>query len=129
MLSGEDHASMNVFISPPNAQVIAKSGFSKEAVKEYIAKNSMLTVGEIDEEFRFTLSSPQITVHSLAVEGKIPREWDRGQNDRIPFIVNPNMIHIVVCGSAQRNRDLIMRATYCTPVTREIKLPKRWSLK
>lgn len=125
LLLGEEHGSMNVFISPANARVIAKSGYSKQAVKEYIAKNSKLTVGEIDEEFRFTLSLPH-TVHSLAEEGRIPKEWDRAKNDKIPFILNPDMIHIVVCGSAERNRDLIMRATYCTPVTKEIKLPKRW---
>jgi hypothetical protein len=128
LLLGEDHGSMNVFISPANAKVIAKSGYSKQAVKEYIAKNSTLTVGEIDTEFRFTLSHPH-TVHGLAVEGRIPKEWDRGPDDRIPLILNPDMIHIVVCGSAERNRDLIMRATYCTPVTREIKLPKRWNPK
>lgn len=129
MQMGEEHASMNVFISPANAKVIAKDGYSKQALKEYLARHATLTVGEIDEEFRFTgLSNPRTTIHGLAVEGKIPKEWDRGRNERIPFIPNPNIIHIVVCGSAQRNRNLIMRTSYCTPVTREIKLPKRWNL-
>lgn len=126
LLPGEDQGCMNVFITPANAQVIAKSGYSKEAVKEYITKNSTLTVGEIDEEFRFTgLAYPLTTVHSMALEGRIPREWDRGPNERIPFIRNPNLIHIVVCGSAQRNRNLIMRTAYCTPVTKQIEMPKR----
>ena len=130
MMAGEEHASMCVFISPPNAQVIARSGYSKGAVRQYIAKNATLTVREIDEEFRFTgLSNPRDTVHSLAAVGRIPKAWDRGPDERIPFIPNPDMIHVVVCGSAERNRDLIMRANYCTPVTREIRLPKRWNLK
>ena len=55
---GEDRGSMNVFISPANARVIAKSGSSKEALRQYIAKNSTLTVGEIEEELRFTYTSP-----------------------------------------------------------------------
>jgi hypothetical protein len=126
--AGEDHASMNVFISPANAKVIAKDGYTKEAVKEYLARNSTLTVSEIDTEKRITFSHKD-TVHKMATEGKIPREWDRGPDDRIPFIRSPKMLHVVVCGSPQRNRNLIIRANYCTPVTREIKLPKRWNLK
>ena len=129
MQMGEDHGCMNVFISPGNAKVIARDGYSKQAVREYLAKNATLTVREINEELRFTFADNKDTVHSLAASGIIPKEWDRAPEDRIPFITNPRVIHIVVCGSAQRNRNLVMRASYCTPVTREIRLPKCWDLK
>lgn len=116
---GEEHGSMNVFISPANAKILARDGYSKEAVRQHLAQHSTLTVGEIDTEFRFTFTTHG-TVHSMAQEGAIPREWDRGPQERIPIIPNPKMIHIVVCGSAERNRNLIMRASYARPVIRAI---------
>jgi len=124
MEAGEENKSINVFISPGNARIIANGGYTKEQVKQYLAKHSTLTVGEIDEEMRFSHSYKH-SVHSLAMEGRVPKEWDRGPNDRIPFVTGPNKIDIVVCSSAQRNRNLIMRSTYCTPVTKAIKLPAR----
>ena len=126
MQMGEEHGSMFVFISPPNARVIAKDGYSKQAVREYLAANAKLTVRDIDTEFRFTFSDNKDSIHSMAMEGRIPKEWDRGPDERVPFITTPKVIHIVVCGSAQRNRNLVMRASYCTPVTRQIKLPMDW---
>ncbi|HYF17020.1 MAG TPA: hypothetical protein VEA40_04070 [Ramlibacter sp.] len=127
MQMGEDHGSMFVFISPANARVIARDGYSKQAVREYLAANAKLLVEDIDTEFRFTFAGSTDSVHSMALEGRIPREWDRPHGEKIPFITTPRVIHVVVCGSAERNRNLVMRASYCTPVTREIRLPARWT--
>lgn len=117
---GQDHGSMNVFISPANAKVLARGGYSKEDVRRHIAQHSTLTVREIDEEFRFTFTVPN-SIHRMAERGAIPSSWDRPPDERIPIIPNPAMIHIVVCGSAERNRNLIMRASYCRPVTRPVR--------
>lgn len=127
MQMGEDHGSMFVFISPANAKVIARDGYSKQAVREYLAANAKLLVEDIDTEFRFTFAGSTDSVHSMAMEGRIPREWDQPHGVKVPFITSPRVIHVVVCGSAERNRNLVMRASYCTPVTREVKLPARWA--
>ncbi len=123
MQMGEEHGSMFVLISPANARVIAKE-FSKQGTREYLAANAKLLVSDIDTEFRFTFAESKDSVHSLVASGKIPRDWDQPQDVKVPFITTPRVIHIVVCGSAQRNRNLVMRASYCTPVTREIRLPQ-----
>lgn len=120
----EEHASFVVFMSPANARIVARDGYSKEDVKAYIARNARLPVGEINEEFRFCKTAP-ITVHSLVAEGKLPGSSDLAPPERMPIVLNPKMVHIVVCGSHERNRNLVMRTFYCTPVTREIRLPHR----
>jgi len=122
LLTFTDHASLVIYISPPNAQVLARDGYSKEDVKQYIANHATLTVGEIDQEFQFTWSGPQ-SVHELVRADLLPKSLDLSSKERIPIVLSPELIHIVVCGSRERNRNLIIRTSYCTPVTREIIMP------
>ena len=135
-----ERASWHIFVTPPNAHVMANGGFSKEAVKKYIAENARLPVGEIDADFD-AMYSIFPTVHELAEQAKLPlswdlgsgtrtlpKSWDLGPDDKIPVVLDPKLVNIVVCGSIQRNRDLVMCTAYSTPVTREIKLPSNLKL-
>lgn len=122
MQMGAEHNNYLVFVSPANAQIIAK-GYSKQEVKKYLAENAKITVERINEEFNLTFADNKDSVHSMAKEGRIPQEWDREADEYIPFVPSSDVIHVVVCGSAQRNRNVAMRAAYCTPVTREVKFP------
>lgn len=135
-----ERASWHIFMTPPNAQVLANGGYSKQAIKEYVTKNSKLPVGEINADFA-AMYSITPTVHELAEQAKLPlswdlgsgsrtlpKSWDLGPNNKIPVVLEPKLINIVVCGSIQRNRDLIMCTAYSTPVTKEIKMPAPFKL-
>ncbi|MFC1970542.1 hypothetical protein ACFLV0_01200 [Chloroflexota bacterium] len=126
-LNFQEHQSFVILISPSNAQIIARDGYSREDVKQYITENARLTVGEIDEELRFCLTGSH-TVHSYVEEGKWPKSLDLRPDEMISFILSPELLHVVVCGGHERNRNLIIRAYNVTPVTKEIKLPARWNI-
>ena len=126
-LNFREHQSVVILISPSNAQIIARDGYSRKDVIQYVTENAKLTVGEIDGEFKFCRTVP-MTVHSLVEEGKLPRSWDLRPDEKIPVIWSPELLHIVVCGGHQRNRNLIIRAYNVTPVTKEIKLPGKWNI-
>lgn len=126
-LNFREHQSAVILVSPSNAQVIARDGYSKRDLIQYVTENAGLTVGEIDEEFKFCRTVP-MTVHSLVEEGKLPRSWDLRPDDKVPVILSPELLHVVVCGGHQRNRNLIIRAYNVTPVTKEIKVPARWNI-
>ena len=118
---------MTLFMSPPNAQAVARDGYSKEDLKKYILENSKLSVAEINKEFAFTEERVEPwTVHSQAMEGTIPKEWDKGPEEKIPLIESPELLDVFVCGSRGRNRNLIFRTTYCRSTTSEIELPANW---
>lgn len=118
---------MTLFITPPNAAAIAKDGYSKESLKEYIIKNTKLPIAEINKEFNFTMKQVEPwTVHYWAGKGSIPKEWDQGPDDEIPIIEGTDLIDLFVCGSRGRNRNLIFRTCYCESATKEIKLPGNW---
>lgn len=121
-----EHASFIVMISPPNAEILARDGYSKESIKDYITRNTKLTVGELDDEFHFCWTA-KTTVHSLAQEGQLPKSMDLSPDEKIPVVLNSKLVHIVVCGSPDRNRNLVVRTYYCSPVTREIKLPANFN--
>ena len=117
----------SIFISPPNARAIASSGYSKQDVKEYIAENTTLPVDEVNMEFAYT--EERIipwTVHGLAEEGKVPKKFDVPSGERMQIVESPDIIDIFVCGSRDRNRDMIFRNSYARSATREVELPANW---
>ncbi len=118
---------ITLLIAPPNAAAIARDGYSKEDVKRYVIKNARLKVDEINKEFAYTEKRVEPwTVHSQAELGIIPKEWDIGPDEEIPFLESPDLVDIFVCGSRERNRNLIYSTVYGVPTTREIRLPADW---
>ena len=117
----------SIFISPPNARAIASSGYSKQDVKEYIAENATLPVDEVNTEFAYTEERViPWTVHGLAEQGKVPKKFDVPSGGRMPIVESPDVIDIFVCGSRDRNRDMVFRTSYARSATREVKLPANW---
>ena len=118
---------ISVFISPPNAAAIANDGYSKQDIKAYIVKNATLPVDEVNTEFAYTEERVvPWTVHNLVEEGRAPKAFDVAPGERMPIIESPELIDIFVCGSRQRNRNMIFRNSYARSVTREINLPPNW---
>jgi len=117
---------VSVLIPHPIAKVLKESGLSKKQVTEQISRYSEQTVAEINER----LVSEEHTIHQFAAEYKyIPESFDVAPEQKIPAVLRPDLLHVVVCGSRERNRTLLLFSFYVNPTTREIKLPADWERK
>ena len=116
---------VNILIAPPIARVIAADGYSKREAIEQILNNAKMPVGSINE--RLELAFQGYSIHELVNEGKIPEALDIEPDKMIPVVSQADNINIVVCGSHERGRCLILFAVYTRPVTKEIKLPNNWA--
>lgn len=114
-----------VLITPPTAKVLAEAGYSKRKVAEYIWENTRINVGEEDWLLQ-GFTSRGMTVHKLVEEGRLPRWFDMGPEERIPMFASAELIDIVVCGDAYRDKLMSLWCNYFKPVTREIRLPAGW---
>ena len=112
------HAMITILIAPPIAKVLAANGYTKQAVKEHIFEKSRMTIREINKR----LEPVYLTVHDYVVKGSTPESFDLGPDETIPAVLSPNLIDIVVCGSRERNRSLILFSFYANPVIKEIKI-------
>ena len=117
------HLMVTVLIPPPIAKVIAAEGYSKREAVEEIFKHSSMTVHHINERL---LAVPDSLRRIIEVERGIPLSSELEQDKQFPATVSPDLIHIVVCGSRERNRTLMFFSFYTRPVTREVKLPANW---
>lgn len=114
---------VSVLMPPPIAQVVATGGYSKQGAVEQIFNNSRRTVRDINRR----LIPEKYSVHHFAeVMQSIPKSLDVEPGKKIPAVVSPDLIHLVVCGSRERNRTLLLFSFYTNPVTKAIKLPTNW---
>jgi hypothetical protein len=112
------HAMITILIAPPIAKVLAANGYSKRSVAEQIFEKSRMTIREINKR----LKPVYLTVHDYVVKGSTPKSFDLGPDETIPAVLSPDLIDIVVCGSRERNRSLILFSFYTNPVIKEIKV-------
>ena len=109
------YSMVSVLIAPPIAKVIAADGYSKREAAEQIFHDSSMTVRDINER----LLGEFLTVHDFVErENSIPKSFDAAPDEKIPAVVSPDLIHIIVCGSRERNRTLLLFSFYTTPVTK-----------
>jgi hypothetical protein len=112
-----EHAMVTILIAPPIAKVLAANGYSKRDVAEGIFQNSYMTIREINRR----LEPVYLTVHDYVEKGSTPKSFDLSPDEKIPAVLSPDLINIIVCGSRERNRSLILFSFYANPVIKEIK--------
>lgn len=127
---------VSVLITRPTAKVLAKGGYSKRDVAEYLWQHTRITGREADELLvHFLTNVPRekrisasyaTTVHLHVAEGRLPKWFDVGPDQTIPILLSQDLIDVVVCGDIARNKMMTLWCTYNRPVTREIKLPPQW---
>ncbi|MBI2908418.1 MAG: hypothetical protein HYX92_12295 [Chloroflexi bacterium] len=111
-----------VLITPPTAKVLANAGYSKRDVAEYLWQNTRITAGEVN----WRLQGYHRTLHDIVEEGVLPKWFDVAPEETIPLIANANLIDVVVCGDAHKDKMMILWCNYLRPVTKEIRLPAGW---
>ncbi len=108
--------SFAVLLTPTNAQSIAKGGWSKKALKEYIAKNTIV---------------PDDYFSRLGL--KTDKPFDRGDvtgpgiSPQIfrPSPLNPDPVQIFVFGGFGSWMGLLQGGP--NPITRKVELPRNWA--
>lgn len=93
-----------LLLSPPHAQVLAESGFSKAGLARILFENTRIPVARVREPLR-----------KLFAQGRIRPEWrwmfglsDAEAHRRLlPLVDHPELITVVVAGSV-RGCDLVM---------------------
>ena len=123
-----------ILISPPVAKVLAADGYSKRDAAAQIRDNARITVRTANELLGLEYSEGttlkpgmgQTTIHNLVQAGTLPPSFDLGPDERIPVLLSTEQIHIVVCGSHGRNRNLLLYSAYQVPVIKKIRLPDNW---
>ena len=59
-------------------------------------------------------------------EGVYPKEFAGAPDDLVRILSSPDILHIVVCGDAHRNRLMVMEGGHTQPTTKAIALPRNW---
>jgi hypothetical protein len=124
------YAMMTVLINPSVAQAIARRGYSKQDVEQYLFENSRVNIREISFESKYgNCSGTSQTIRSLQeANWETPKEWAdlEGQDVMVPAMPYPGMIHVVVCGDPTRNKAMTLYGAYNRPTIKEIRLPRNW---
>lgn len=111
-------------LTPVIAKLIAKAGFSKDAIRRYLYERARISAREFDADLRDT--GP---VSRAVREGRLPKSFGESDdpNRMLPVFHSPDELLIVVSGDPTRNRLFV---TYqvgyqgCA-TSREIKLPNK----
>ncbi len=117
-------------LSPILAQTIAKAGWSKQDVKQYLFDNARLPAWEFE---RYLGDWTDHVIRSLEAEvnlGRIPRVFLESDdpNRLVPIVFEPDDFMIAVAGDPLRNNAITFahngRLGY--PVAKRIELPAGW---
>ncbi len=125
-----------ILLSPLVATVIARAGYSKQDVRNYLFEKSRIPAHQIEEFMRRRALLPDIdpndiTLCEMARQGRLPKVFCENEDpDRmIPVVQNADEFMILVTGIPNRNRSRIMRqgGAHGKRFSKEIKLPANWS--
>lgn len=114
-----------VLLTPPTAKVLANAGHSKRDVAKYLWENARITVGKEDDLLQ-GFTGVGLTVHELVEEGTLPKWFDVGPSETIPVFESADLIDVIVCGDAHRDKIMSLSCNYFRPVTKEVRLPAAW---
>ena len=126
---GETHV---LLMTPTVAAILAKGGYSKEAVNRYILEYTVMTAR--DFEWSMTVGpyqKPGTTICDLVKKGIFPPEWCKSNdpNRMVPLMVpSRTQFLIVVTGDPTRNRSCVYRQNFMQgyATSKKIKLPENW---
>lgn len=112
-----------IIMTPSVAEGIAKGGYSKAKVRQYLYEHAKLPVNRLRGNFRQRLCD--------AVEqGRLPKEFGESKdpNRLIPLVLSPDDFMIAVSGDPGRDHCFIgaQNGFIGYPVSKKIELPAKW---
>ena len=107
-----------ILLSPPVARSLAEAGYSKQDIKQYLYEHTKIPLREYEWMFRHT--GPGLSSVRERVEAGIyPPEFLGEPGDMVRILSSPDILHIVVCGDASRNRLMVMVGGHTEPTIKE----------
>jgi len=119
-----ERAMITLLLSPPVANSLAGSGYSKQAVKEYLYENARMPRRDFEWARRYTGGT-------RVASSEEHRDINAGghtqkPDDLIRLLSSPEIVHVIVCGDPNRNRVMVFEGGHARPATKEIKFPPNW---
>lgn len=109
-----------LIISPSIARVLARDGWSKDKLRNYLYENCKITAGALDR-WLWRIGHTDFTVANLT-EGDHPGT----DKSRLVPVFRREQIGIVVAGDPDRNQARGYAPNSQPPVSKKVELPKRW---
>jgi hypothetical protein len=114
-----------ILLSPSLAEIIARDGFSKKKMKQYLYEKARFSVR------RFEQVRPGHNLCDLVAEGKLPKQYceSKDPNRLVPIVSSTDDFLITVSGDPSKDNAYIcgQNGFIGYPVSKRINLPANWT--
>lgn len=121
-----------IVISPSIARAIAKDGFTKKDIQQYLFDHSKVSAG-LMERVAWQGGFTDFNLRRMVEEGLICKQYYESDDPErlVPVFLKPEWIEIVISGDAGRNRSrgYTQNHEQGPPVSKLIQLPANWKQK
>ncbi|MFC1929042.1 hypothetical protein ACFLXK_05540, partial [Chloroflexota bacterium] len=115
-----------ILLSPCVAESLARSGYSKEKVKQYFYEHARFPAKRLEQ-----LRPARGSLCGLVKEGKLPKQYceSTDPNRLVPIVWSPDDFMITVSGDPGRDNCFIcaQNGFIGYPVSKKIELPSNWA--
>ncbi len=130
--ASEGYIETNVLlVTPVVAALLAKDGYSKQSVNDYIMKNAVMSARQFERSMTMgNAHLPGTTLRDLVQKGAMPPTWAESDDPEriVPLMLPETKWLVIVTGDPTRSRCCIYRQSFKQgyATSRRIELPSRW---
>jgi hypothetical protein len=118
-----------LIISPGVAAILARDGWTKKEVQQYLFENTKVPVRAL-QEHAWQIGFTDYDLHALVQKRVLPPTYAESDDpDRlVPVFIKPEWIGIVLSGDPGRNQSkgFVQNHEHAPPVCRRIEVPDNW---
>ena len=120
-----------MLLTPILAETIAKAGWSKRDVKQYLFEHARTPAWELERNLRVWMNKPIWNLTEEANAGRIPKEVFLASDDPnrlVPHVFKPEDYMVAVTGDPMRTNAYVFaqNGRLGFPVGKKIGLPQAW---
>jgi hypothetical protein len=119
-----------VLLTPILAETIAKHGWSKRDVRQYLFEHARTPAGELERNLRDWMNKPTWNLAEEAKAGRIPAHFHESDDPArlVPHVFKPEDYMVVVTGDPLRTNAYVFaqNGRLGFPTAKKIKLPRAW---
>ena len=119
-----------VLLTPILAETIAKHGWSKRDVRQYLFDHARTPAGEVERNLRDWMNKPTWNLTEEAKAGRIPAHFHESDDPGrlVPHVFKPEDYMVVVTGDPLRTNAYVFaqNGRLGFPTAKKIKLPREW---
>lgn len=116
---------ITIVVSPPVAKALADAGYSKQDVRQYLYENARAAGSEFEWAKKYT-GGGRLRISENSEPDRSSRAGLASIHDMRRLLPSSEVVHIIVCGDANRNRVMLFEGGHAEPTTRAITLPPDW---